>query len=174
MSVKTGVVRYTAFGRSLPALVLAARFGEVSHLGKNGEPLLSVAFVDPARESGLSKDKDGNFIFPAGRFPQVFVEHDVVHVSHEFDDEFKKKHGSSTAEIASQRGHGEYDDFESDEEGVIAALITQLSVALSDRDAAQAEAGRQKARADLAEKTLADAKAAKPPVPEDQGQGSIQ
>lgn len=103
------VVRYSAFGRVLNAIVLAARTGETSHLGKGGEPLLTISFVDPARESGLSKDKEGNFFYPIGRLPQQFIEHDVVHASHEFSEEFKRDRNLKTAnDIASLRGHGEW------------------------------------------------------------------
>ena len=45
MSPLPEVVNYTALGRTVKALVLKARDGEVSHLGKNGEPLLTLALV---------------------------------------------------------------------------------------------------------------------------------
>ena len=106
------VVLYRAFGRTSNAIVLAARYGEPSHLGKSGEPLLTLAFIDPSRETGLTK-KDGEFLYPIGRVPNVFIEHDVVHASHEFSDEFfrEKKIASPTpAIIASHRGHGEWSE----------------------------------------------------------------
>jgi hypothetical protein len=115
-SIQVGsIVTYSAFGRKAAAIVLALRSGEVSHLGAHKEPMLTLALIDPARETGLGKDKDGEFIYPIGRFPNVFIEHDVVHASHEFDEEFTRKHGSTTAEILAQRGHGEWTEFEGDE-----------------------------------------------------------
>jgi hypothetical protein len=102
------IVMYSVLGRTVPAIVLAGRV-EGSHLGSAGEPLLSLAFIDPARETGLSKDQDGNVVYPFGRFPQIFVEHDVVHESHEFTDEFLREKGvQSDAQILALRGHGEW------------------------------------------------------------------
>jgi hypothetical protein len=150
--VKVGsIVTFSAFGRKSAAIVLALRSGEVSHLGANQEPLLTLAMIDPARETGLGKDKNGEFIYPIGRFPNVFIEHDVVHASHEFDEEFLKKHGSSQAEILAQRGHGEWTEFEGDEGETITRLRRTLSAATLGRDDAQTEAAKQRARADLAE-----------------------
>jgi hypothetical protein len=93
MSVKRGdVVLYALQGRTLNAIVLATRSSEVAHLGSKDEPLVSLAFSDPARETGLAKDPDtGEYVYPFGRVPQIFIEHDVVHASHEFSDEFKAK-----------------------------------------------------------------------------------
>src|ERR1700722_14187000 len=114
--VKVGsIVTFSAFGRKSAAIVIALRSGEVSHLGANKEPALTLAMIDPARETGLGKDKDGEFIYPIGRFPNVFIEHDVVHASHEFDEEFTRRHGSTTAEILAQRGNGGGTEFEGDE-----------------------------------------------------------
>lgn len=112
--VKVGdVVRYSAFGRTSPALVLAARYGEVSHLGANGEPLLTLAFIDPPRENAIAPNKNKNVLAPPStQLPQVFTEHDVVHASHEFSQEFKEKNAiKSDADVASKRGHGEWDYF---------------------------------------------------------------
>jgi hypothetical protein len=111
MSVKRGdVVLYLLQGRTLNAIVLATRSSEVAHLGSKDEPLVSLAFSDPARETGLAKDPDtGEYVYPFGRVPQIFIEHDVVHASHEFSDEFKAKKGLATdAQIAAARGLGEY------------------------------------------------------------------
>jgi hypothetical protein len=154
------VVLFKAFGRVLPALVLAHRFGEVSHLGSHGEPLLTVAVVDPSRESGLDTDKNtGERIYPPGRIPQVFIEHDVVHVSHVFSDEFKRqKQIQSPADVAAQRGHGEWSEFVGDDQVLIDRLRRNLGEAVAENMKNSDEANRQRARADLAEKNFADAK----------------
>ncbi len=53
--VKVGdVVLYRAFGRTVNAIIKAIRRGEVSHLGKNGEPLLTLSFIDPARQLAIA------------------------------------------------------------------------------------------------------------------------
>lgn len=103
MSVKPGdVVLYAAFGRTLNAIVLAAKNGTVSHEGKNGEPLLDLLFIDPARESSIEKKQ-------IGWQPRLIVEHDVVHASHAFSAAFKKEKGISTpAQNLAQRGQGEW------------------------------------------------------------------
>lgn len=154
---KPRVVTFSAFGRKLPAIVLAERSGEVSHLGASDEPLLTLAVVDPARETGLTKDKDGNYVYPTGRLPQVFIEHDVVHESHEFDAEFWKSKRISPdavtpAIVASHRGHGEYSEYVPEEAkefvNELRDRISELQKSLSD---ATAEAAKQRARADLAE-----------------------
>jgi len=152
------VVLFKAFGRVLPALVLAHRFGEVSHLGSHGEPLLTLAVIDPARESGLDKDKDGNFVYPVGRIPQVFTEHDVVHVSHLFSDEFKKKKAiQSPADVAAQRGHGEWSEFVGDNDELVDRLRRNLGEATAEALKQSDQSNRQRARAELAEFKLADA-----------------
>ncbi len=144
--VKAGdVVKYSIFGRTLNAIVLSTRSGEVSHLGADGEPLVALAFIDPDRETGLSRNKEtGEAIWPAGRIPQVFLEHDVVHASHEFSQEFKAAKGIRTpADIASVRGHGEYTEFESEEaetvRGVLVADIGAASVAAAIQSAAEVD-----------------------------------
>lgn len=159
MSVKRGdVVLYSAFGRSLNAIVLSTRSGEVSHLGAEDEPLISVAFLDPYRETGLSKDKEGNFFYPAGRVPQVFIEHDVVHASHEFSEEFKRDKGISTpAQIASLRGHGEWSEYHPDNQQLIDEFHDRHGETLSNLYDAQLEASQQRARAEKAESDLAAA-----------------
>lgn len=100
------VVRYSAYGRTVNALVIAVRHAEPSHAGKNGEPLVSVAFVDPDRESAIEKKQ-------IGHMPKVWTEYDVVHASHEFSAEHKTKLGLTTpAQIAAQRGAGEWSEIE--------------------------------------------------------------
>jgi hypothetical protein len=130
------VVIFRAFGRSMPALVLSAREGEVSHLGQNGEPILTLAMVDPYRETGLGKDEDGVPVYPVGRIPQVFIEHDVVHASHEFSAEFKEKQQiSSAAQIAALRGNGEWVEFvDEEEENIILQLRQALGRAKQEAD----------------------------------------
>jgi hypothetical protein len=103
------IVLISINGQTLPALVLSARFGEVSHLGKNGEPLLTLAFVKQALPSQPHKKPT---VFQAAvAVPEIQIEHDVVHASHEFDEEFKRKHGSTPAQIAAQRGHAEWSEY---------------------------------------------------------------
>lgn len=145
------IVLYRAFGREVPAIVLNARSGEVSHLGASGEPLLTLAFIDPAREVAVAPKKNTHVLLPETSTPQIHIEHDVVHASHEFDDEFKKKHGSSPAQIASQRGHGEWTEYVGDATELIHALRTDRKTALDNFRLATQEANTQRARADLAE-----------------------
>lgn len=101
-------VFYGVQNRMVFALVLAVRDSEVSHNGKNGEPVLTVAFVDPTRESEIAKNK-------IGYLPQVFIEYDVVHSSHEFSREFRLAKGIQTpAQVASHRGQGEWTEIRFD------------------------------------------------------------
>ena len=145
------VVMY--LGRKMTGLVLAVRDNLPSHLGEDGEPLLTVALIDPERETGLTRDKDGNVVYPFGRIPQVFTEIDVVHESHEFDAEFLKANGSSTAQIASQRGHGEWSEYVDESSAALVSslrssnslLRDQLSSAL--RDSADARGAKDVAEA---------------------------
>jgi hypothetical protein len=96
------VVLYSAFGRTLKAIVLDARLGEVSHHGANGEPVLDLIFIDPARETAIEKKQ-------IGWKPHIYTEYDVVHISHEFSVEFRKLKGLMTpAQIATARGQGEW------------------------------------------------------------------
>lgn len=96
------VVLYSAFGRTLQAIVLDARLGEVSHHGKNNEPVLDLIFIDPARETAIEKKQ-------IGYKPHVYTEYDVVHHSHEFPVEFRKLKGLLTpAQIMAARGQGEW------------------------------------------------------------------
>lgn len=96
------VVLYVAGGKSYNAIVLASRNGEVSHEGADSEPLLDLAFIAPERESKATQERPGYK-------PQVFIEYDVVHASHEFSEEYKREKGLLTvAQIASHRGAGEW------------------------------------------------------------------
>jgi|HubBroStandDraft_4_1064222.scaffolds.fasta_scaffold03927_4 hypothetical protein len=103
------VVNYTAQGRTVKALVLSARDGEVSHLGKSGEPLLTLAIKkQPAPNA---PHKRATPLQDATSTPEIEIVHDVVHASHEFSAEFKEKKGIKTvAEIATHRGHGEWSE----------------------------------------------------------------
>lgn len=154
MSVKRGdVVVLNMQGRALNAIVLALRSGEVEHLGSNDEPLLSVAFSDPARETGLSKDKEtGELVYPFGRIPQIFIEHDVVHESHEFSDDFKKEKGlRSEAQIASLRGHGEWRESSGGDDEKIRSLRSAVASLASERNEAHDALQLERDRAEKAE-----------------------
>jgi hypothetical protein len=95
------VVLYTVNGVQRNALVLMSRDAEADHLGSAGEPTLHLAFLAPEREAG-QKGK-------AGYIPQVYIEFDVVHASHEFSDDFKLKQGLQTpAQVTAVRGSGEW------------------------------------------------------------------
>jgi hypothetical protein len=105
------VVNYTAQGRTVKALVLSARDGEVSHLGKSGEPLLTLAIKkQPAPNA---PHKRATPLQDATSTPEIEIVHDVVHASHEFSKKFKEDKGIQTdAQIATHRGHGEWSEVE--------------------------------------------------------------
>jgi hypothetical protein len=146
------VVLFCAFGRSVPALVLSSRSGEVSHLGANDEPLLTLAIVkQPAPDQGYKKPVG---VQAAVAVPEIEIQHDVVHCSHEFDEEFKKKYGSTPAQIAAQRGHGEWREYTIDDSPYRNAL-SENSFLRGQLAAAESAAAKQKARADLAESVAA-------------------
>lgn len=109
------VVLYTCGDFSHPAIVLSARFGETTHLGSDGEPLLHLAFIAPERESPTTKFANAakpELGYKAGYIPSIHMEYDVVHDSHEFDAVARKKLGltanSTPAEIAARRGQGSW------------------------------------------------------------------
>lgn len=106
------VVLYTAFGRTINALVLAVRTGISSHEGSTGEPALTLAFVDPPRNAVAGGRKEiGPLAERPWEIPTVHVENDVVHASHEFSADYKHSKGLSTpAHIATERGHGEWQE----------------------------------------------------------------
>lgn len=107
MPKRGDVVVYSSLGRSQNALVLSARFGEVSHQGKQGEPLLTLALI--AEPAPNAPHKRPTVLQGDTSVPEIQIEHDVVHASHEFSAEFKKDKGVTTAaQIASHRGHGEW------------------------------------------------------------------
>lgn len=143
------VVLYTAQGRTQAALVLSARVGEVSHLGKNGEALLTLAIVKQPAPNAPHKRPTG--LQTAVAVPEIEILHDVVHTSHEFDAAFLERNGSTSAQIAAQRGHGEWTELEGDASEVIGRLRSRVIELSADRDAAVLELGKQKARADLAD-----------------------
>lgn len=160
------IVVLKAYGRRVNALVLAARYGETSHLGSDGEPILTLAFVDPARETGLTPVRDksgkptGEFNFPVNRNPQVFIETDIVHESHEFSDDFKKKHGlNSAARIADVRGHGEWTEYQGDASDTIGRLREKVAELGDKSNQIEFAHAQQKARGDKAEADAKDAKA---------------
>lgn len=105
---KTGdVVLYSAFGRTVNALVIKVGPTQPSHAGKNGEDTLTLCFVDLGREVDHGVPKVGPLKERPGYLPQITTEHDVVHFSHEFPLEYRKQKGLSTAaQIAAERGHG--------------------------------------------------------------------
>lgn len=107
--VKVGdVVRYSIQAKSYNAIVLFQHSGQPDHLGTDDEPLVHLAFIAPDRESAVAKSKPGYI-------PQVFVEYDVVHASHEFSEDYCVKHGlMSPAQIAQARGNGEWDELPAD------------------------------------------------------------
>lgn len=136
MSVKVGdAVKYRILDRTLNAIVLAVRSGEVSHRGANDEPLLTLAFADPVREKMIAPQKKLR-VLPEVTQAQVFIECDVVHYSHEFDEEFLKTHGNSPAQIASQRGHGEWEELNqsSDLKQLVADQRVAYELLLKQRD----------------------------------------
>ncbi len=104
------VVLFTDGRGTRPALVLSSRVGEVSHLGKGGEPLLTLAVKKlPAPNADHKKPTP---IQVATAVPEVEIFHDVVHASHEFSKEFKEKKGiRNDADVAAHRGHGEWREF---------------------------------------------------------------
>jgi hypothetical protein len=109
--VKVGdVVLYTALGRTLNALVLKVT-AVASHEGADGEPTLSLAFIDQEREAGAKANRVGPLQEKPGYFPTVYTEHDVVHLSHEFSDDYKRVKGLQTpAQIAAERGVGHWEE----------------------------------------------------------------
>lgn len=103
------VVLYSAYGRVVNAIVLDNGNTEEQHQGKNGEPSLTLAFIDPEREQGGGVPKIGPLAQRPGYFPTVFTEHDVVHHTQEFTEEYKRLKGLITpAQVASARGQGEW------------------------------------------------------------------
>lgn len=105
------VVIYTRQGVSVPALVLSSRDGEVSHLGENGEPLVTLAFVKFPNPN--APHKRPSVLQASVSEPEIEIERDVVHASHQFSDEYKQKKGLQTeAQIAADRGHGEWTEYE--------------------------------------------------------------
>lgn len=125
------VVTYTRQGRAVNALVINSRDGEVSHLGKNGEPLLTLAFVKfPAPNA---PHKRPTVLQAAVSEPEIEIERDVVHVSHEFSAEFKKQKGISTeALIATHRGQGEWSEVEDAEKIAAQQEVARLNHLVSD------------------------------------------
>ena len=121
MSKQGDVVMYMRGGRSCNALVLSSRVGETSHLGAKGEPLLTLAFVKFPNPNPIA-NKRPNLIQESTSVPEIEIEHDVVHASHEFSAEYKRLHGLITpAQIAAKRGAGEWMEIilADDSEGLI-------------------------------------------------------
>lgn len=87
MSVKFGqAVRYTEGDNTFDALVLGVRTDLPSHQGKNGEPLVHLAFADPAKASVAGTGSHGEII--QHRF-------DVAHSTHEFNEAERKQFGGA-------------------------------------------------------------------------------
>lgn len=104
------VVWYTDSRGARRALVLSSRAGEVSHLGRGGEPLLTLA-VKKYPAPNLDRKKPTP-IQQALAVPEIEVIHDVVHASHEFTQEFREAKGlRSSADVAAHRGAGEWTCF---------------------------------------------------------------
>jgi hypothetical protein len=93
-------------------LVISARMSEAAHLGKDGEPLISVVVVKPRQNPAdleLAHNKRAAEIQNATSHAEVEILHDVVHASHEFPQSYKEKHGLFTpAQILTHRGHAEW------------------------------------------------------------------
>lgn len=125
------VVIYSRQGRSVNALVLNSREGEVSHLGKNGEPLLTLAFIQfPAPNA---PHKRPTVLQAAVHDPEIEIERDVVHASHEFSADFKRQRGIVTeAQIATHRGHGEWAEVQTAENVAAQEEIARLNQLVSD------------------------------------------
>jgi hypothetical protein len=103
------VVLYHAFGKTLNALVVGSRVSEVAHLGKNGEPLLHLAFIKQIPPN--APHKRPTVLMAELTTPEIEIQYDVVHVSHEFSDAYKSAKGLySEAQIVSLRGHGEWEE----------------------------------------------------------------
>lgn len=79
-------VKYTEGDKTFDALVLGVRTDLPSHLGASGEPLVHLAFADPAKASVAGTGNHGDVI--AHRF-------DVAHSTHEFTEEERKQHGDA-------------------------------------------------------------------------------
>ncbi len=95
-------VLYTAFGRTLKAIVFGIHEGDVSRAGADNEPILDLFYVDVERESEIARKK-------IGWEPSVIKDYGVVHASHEFSDAYRRAHGlQSPHQIATHRGQGEW------------------------------------------------------------------
>lgn len=101
------VVKFSRSGVTVDALVLSARFGEVSHEGANGEPLLTLAIVkQPAPNA---PHKRPTVLQASVSEPELEILRDVVHESHTFSADFKREKGlTGWAEIMAHRGDGEW------------------------------------------------------------------
>lgn len=126
------VVKFSAYSRTVNAIVLAAHYGEVSHHGKSGEPLLDLIYIDPDRESAIEKKQ-------MGWHPRVFTEFSVVHHSHEFAASYKQAKGIATlAQVTAQRGAGEWQEVAT--EGP--EFLAKLRAGEFDDEKTQSEAGK--------------------------------
>lgn len=103
------VVKFSRSGVTVDALVLSARFGEVSHEGANGEPLLTLAIVkQPAPNA---PHKRPTVLQASVSEPELEILRDVVHESHTFSADFKREKGlTGWAEIMAHRGDGEWSE----------------------------------------------------------------
>lgn len=143
------VVTYSVLGRAVPALVLSSRIGEVSRLGANGEPYMTLAIVkQPAPNA---PHKRPSILQNDTTTPEIEIVHDVVHASHKFSAAFKEKQGLRTpAQIADYRGHGEWSEHVSAPNDELTKLRAANATLQTEHQAAIAEAAKQRANADLA------------------------
>ena len=123
MTVKQGdVVKLRILGREQNALVVSSRDGEVSHLGKQGEPLLTLAAIKQPAPNAPHKRPTP--IQASTVEPEIEIHRDVVHASHEFSPEFKRDKGIKTdADAASYRGHGEWSELVVSDPAAVAAEV---------------------------------------------------
>jgi hypothetical protein len=103
------VVLYTAFGRTLNAIVFGINVGDTTREGADGEPILDLIYIDPARESETARKR-------IGWEPTVVKDYGVVHASHEFSPEHIQAHGMHTPHaLTTARGQGEWSEISSEE-----------------------------------------------------------
>lgn len=120
------IVLYSIAGNTHKAIVLHAHSGQPQLLGKNGEPLLHLAFIAPERESAVQRAK---FSY----IPQVFTEFDVAHCSQEFSEEYRRANGlNSPALLAQARGQGEWSELPAAEPDEVALAEQKVSLLLDE------------------------------------------
>jgi len=93
------VVTYTEGGKAYKAFVFGMNTSILSHLGKNGEPMLHLAVFD--------EDPKHLALRMQPRVP-IRLEYDVVHNTQSFTEAYYKEHGKETA--AQHKGNGVWSD----------------------------------------------------------------